>query len=33
MLASYVHLVLDGDIDSLKHMDVFFKVMMVGVCQ
>jgi hypothetical protein len=30
-LASHVHLVLVGDSNSLKHMDMFFKVMMVGV--
>ena len=32
-LASHIHLVLDGDSDSLKHMAVFFKVMVVGVRQ
>ena len=32
-LASHVHLVLGGDSDSLKHMNVFFFVMVVGVRQ
>ena len=32
-LAYHIHLVLYGDRDSLKHMAVFFKVMVVGVGQ